>query len=274
MLRGSAVIDSHVHLDRREFEGAGPAVAARARAAGVTGFLNVGYDLASSRASLALAAGAPDIWAAVGVHPHDARLLADQDGRLHAEGRALLAELGRLAADPRVVAIGEIGLDFYRDLSPRPAQRAALAAQLELAAAAGKPVVFHVRDAWPEIMSFLDACGLPPRRGVLHAFSGDEAAVDWALDHGLRLGIGGMVTYRQSTLPAMVVRAGIDHLLLETDAPWLPPVPHRGERNEPARLPLVLDKVAGILQMDPGDVEQRTDAGFAALFRERQAGPP
>jgi TatD DNase family protein len=267
------VIDSHVHLDRREFEGAGAAAAARARAVGVTGFLNIGYDPDSSRASVALANGAPDIWASVGVHPHDALLLADGDGRLHAAGMQLLADLGRLAADPRVVAIGEIGLDFYRDLSPRPAQRAALAAQLELAAAVGKPAVFHVRDAWPEMMSFLDACGLPPRRGVLHAFSGDEAVVDWALARGLRLGIGGVVTYRLSTLPAMVARAGVDHLLLETDAPWLPPVPHRGQRNEPARLPLVLDKVAAILQMDPGEVERRTDAGFAALFLGGGAGP-
>ena len=260
------MIDSHVHLNRHEFAGESAAVAERARAAGVTGFLNVGYDLDSSRASLALATAAPDIWATVGVHPHDALQLADEDGRLHDAGRVLLAELARLAGDPRVVAVGEIGLDFFRDLSPRPAQRAALAAQLELAAALGKPVVFHVRDAWPDLMAFVDACGLPPRRGVLHAFSGDEAAVDWALARGLRLGIGGVVTYRQSTLPAMVARAGLDPLLLETDAPWLPPVPHRGERNEPARLRLVLDKVAGILQMDPGDVERRTDAGFAALF--------
>jgi len=268
------VIDSHVHLDRSEFAGAGTAAAERARAVGVTGFLNIGYDPDSSRASVALANESPDIWASVGVHPHDALLLADGDGRLHDAGRRVLAELGRLAADPRVVAIGEIGLDFYRDLSPRPAQFAALAAQLELAAAAGKPAVFHVRDAWPDLMSFLDARGLPPRGGVLHAFSGDEAALDWALERGLRLGIGGVVTYRQSTLPAMVARAGPDHLLLETDAPWLPPVPHRGERNEPARLPLVLDKVAAILQMDPGEVERRTDAGFAALFLGPAGGAP
>lgn len=268
------MIDSHVHLDRHEFEGLGLEVAERARAAGVSGFLNVGYDLASSRASVALAAAAPDIWATVGVHPHDALRLADAQGGIHAEGRAVLEALAALAADPRVVAIGEIGLDFFRDLSPRPAQRAALAAQLELAAAVGKPVVFHVRDAWQELTAFVDACGLPPRRGVLHAFSGDEAVVDWALARGLRLGIGGVVTYRQSSLPAMVARAGVDHLLLETDAPWLPPVPHRGERNEPARLGLVLDKVAGILQMEPGDVSRRTDAGFAALFLDRGEALP
>ncbi|MBK8165574.1 MAG: TatD family hydrolase [bacterium] len=268
------MIDSHVHLDRHEFGGRGLEVAERARAAGVGGFLNVGYDLPSSRASVELAAAAPDIWATVGVHPHDALQLADAEGRLHAEGRALLEALATLAGNPRVVAIGEIGLDFFRDLSPRPAQRAALAAQLELAAAVGKPVVFHVRDAWAEIMPFVDTCGLPPRRGVLHAFSGDEAVVDWALARGLRLGIGGVVTYRQSRLPEMVARAGVEHLLLETDAPWLPPVPHRGECNEPARLGLVLDRVAGILQMNPGDVERWTDAGFTALFLDRGDASP
>lgn len=268
------MIDSHVHLNRHEFAGTGVEVAKRARAAGVRGFLNVGYDPASSRESIALAAAAPDIWATVGVHPHDALLIAGPDGRVHEAGQRCLEELAGLATDPRVVAIGEIGLDFFRDLSPRPAQYAALAAQLELAVRLGKPVVFHVRDAWPELTAFVDGAGLPGLRGVLHAFSGDEAVVDWALARGLLLGIGGVVTYRQSTLPAMVAHAGIGQLLLETDAPWLPPVPHRGQRNEPAWLGLVLDKVAGILQMEPGEVDRRTDASFAALFLDRGAGAP
>jgi len=268
------VIDSHVHLNRVEFAGDGLGVAARARLAGVTGFLNVGYDLASSRESIALAAQAPDIWATVGIHPHDAGQLADEAGHLTAAGRALLGELETLSRHPKVVAIGEIGLDFFRDLSPRPAQHAALAAQIELAARVGLPMVFHVRDAWPQMLEFVDQVGLPPARGVLHAFSGDAQAVDWALARGFWLGIGGVVTYRQSALPEQVARIGVDHLLLETDAPWLPPVPHRGSRNEPAWLPLVLDKVAGILQMDPLDIERRTDASFAALFGERTADKP
>lgn len=268
------MIDSHVHLNRHEFGGEAAAVAARARAAGVSGFLNVGYDPATSRESVALAATAPDIWATVGVHPHDALLLADADGRLHADGCERLAELAALAGNRRVVAIGEVGLDFFRDLSPRPAQRAALAAQLELAGRLDLPVVFHVRDAWPELMSFVDEVGLPPRGGVLHSFSGDAGVVEWALARGLRLGIGGTVTYRNSNLPAQVALAGVGSLLLETDAPWLPPAPHRGQRNEPAWLPLVLDKVAGILQMEPAEVERRTDATFAALFLQREAQDP
>ena len=266
------MIDSHVHLNRLEFEGDAEGVAARARQAGVTGFLNVGYDLPSSRASIALAESAPDIWATVGVHPHDALELADEAGQLTADGRACLAQLEALARHPRVVAIGEIGLDFFRDLSPRPAQRAALAAQLELAARVDLPVVFHVRDAWMELPAFVDEVGLPARGGVLHAFSGDAAVVDWAVVRGLKLGIGGVVTYRQSTLPQQVAHAGGHHLLLETDAPWLPPVPHRGRRNEPAWLPLVLDKVAAILQMEPQALAALTDATFETVFLDPVAG--
>ncbi len=268
------MIDSHVHLNRHEFGDEAGEVVARARAAGVTAFLNVGYDLQTSRASLALAEQYADVWATVGIHPHDALLLADEEGRLTDDGRRRLEELEALSRHPKVVAIGEIGLDFFRDLSPRPAQHAALAAQLELAARRDLPVVFHVRDAWEPMLAFVDQVGLPPRRGVLHAFSGDNRAVDWALERGFRLGIGGVVTYRQSTLPGMVARAGCDPLLLETDAPWLPPVPHRGQRNEPAWLGLVLDTVAGILQMEPGEVERRTDASFTALFRPGKAITP
>ena len=268
------MIDSHVHLNRHEFGGEAGAVVDRARAAGVTGFLNVGYDLDTSQASIDLAERFPDVWATVGVHPHDALLLADDQGRLTPEGGARLARLEEMSRHPRVLAVGEVGLDFFRDLSPRPAQRAALAAQLELAARRDLPVVFHVRDAWDPMLDFVDEVGLPPRRGVLHAFSGDARAVDWALERGFKLGIGGVVTYRQSTLPAMVARAGCDALVLETDAPWLPPVPHRGQRNEPAHVRLVLDTVAGILQMEPGEVERRTDATFAALFQPGKAVTP
>ena len=128
-------------------------------------------------------------------------------------------------------------MDFYRDLSPRPAQRTALAAQLDLARELDLPVVFHVRDAWAETLALIDELGAPPRRGVLHAFAGDARAVAWARERGFLLGIGGPVTYKNSTLPDLVRLAGCDRLLLETDAPWLPPVPHRGRRNEPAFWP-------------------------------------
>jgi TatD DNase family protein len=265
------MIDSQVHLNRREFAGEADQIVARARLEGVTGFLNVGYDLDSSRESIALAAADPGILATVGIHPHDALLLADQDGRLTAEGERALETLAEMAADPRVVAIGEIGLDYYRDLSPRPAQHAALAAQLALAERVELPVVFHVRDAWPEILEYIDRCGVPGRGGVLHSFSGDEDAVAWARERGFLLGIGGPVTYKNSRLPDLVATAGVEMILLETDAPWLPPVPFRGQRNEPAYLSHTLRKVADILGMEPAAVDNRTTESFGGMFGEPAA---
>ena len=260
------MIDSHCHLDRDEFAADRDAVLARAAAAGVTRLLNVGYDPESSRQSAALAAADPRFLAAVGIHPHDAALLADADGAPTAQAEALLADLETLAAAPGVVAVGEIGLDFYRDLSPRPAQRTALALQLELADRLELPVVFHVRDAWDETLAAVDELGVPRRRGVLHAFAGDARAVAWARERGFLLGIGGPVTYKNSALPELVALAGPDMLLLETDAPWLPPAPHRGRRNEPAHVALTCARVAEVLGLTPDEVGRRTTANFRALF--------
>jgi TatD DNase family protein len=265
------MIDSHVHLNREEFDGEVAGVLARARAAGVTGFLNVGYDLVSSHESIALATAHPEIRATVGVHPHDAGMLADAAGTITARGREILAELADLSVRPEVVGIGEIGLDFFRDLSPRPAQYAALTAQLELAERVGLPVVLHVRDAWSETLAHLDQVGLPARRGVLHAFSGDEAAVHWARERGFLLGIGGPVTYKKSHLPELVTLAGVELLLLETDAPWLPPVPFRGQRNESAHLVHTRERVAELVGLSVPAVDERTTANFQRMFARRPA---
>lgn len=262
------MIDTHLHLNRREFAGETAAVLARAAAAGVRGFMNVGYDLETSRQAMALAEGDPRIVATVGIHPHDALLLADPDGRLTDAGRRALAELEDLAAHPRVVAIGEIGLDYYRDLSPRPAQHAALCAQLELAEKVNLPVVFHVRDAWSETLAVIDEVGVPSRKGVLHSFSGDEPAVHWAAARGLLLGIGGPVTYKNSRLPGLLPLAPAELLILETDAPWLPPVPFRGQRNEPAYLPHTRDAVAAALGLGPDEIARLTTANFRRVFTE------
>ncbi len=265
------MIDSHVHLNRSEFDGQADQVVARAKQEGVTGFLNVGYDLISSRESIALAEGDPAILATAGIHPHDALLLADEHGQLTSEGEQALEELKKMAAHPRVVAIGEIGLDYYRDLSPRPAQHAALAVQLSLADRVGLPVVFHVRDAWSETLEQIDKCGVPQKGGVLHSFSGDEETVAWARERGFLLGIGGPVTYKNSRLPDLVAAAGVDMILLETDAPWLPPVPYRGQRNESAYLSHTLAKVAEILDMEPVEVDRRTTESFNNLFGDPAA---
>lgn len=260
------MIDSHIHLNRQEFRGEIAAVLDRAARAGVQGFMNVGYDLETSRQSIALAEGDPRIVATVGIHPHDALLLAGENGAVTAAGRDILKELEDLASHPRVVAIGEIGLDFFRDLSPRPAQHAALVAQLELAEKVGLPVVFHVRDAWPETLAVIDEVGVPTRGGVLHSFSGDETTVAWARERGMLLGIGGPVTYKNSRLPGLLADAGCDLLLLETDAPWLPPAPHRGQRNEPGYLAHTCAAVARAVGLAEEEVTRRTSASFRRVF--------
>ncbi len=260
------MIDSHVHLNRQEFAGAEAEVLERARSAGVTTFLNVGYDLVSSAESIALAESHPDILATVGIHPHDAALLADAEGQHLPETKNILDQLREMANNPRVVAIGEIGLDFFRDLSPRPAQRTALKLQLEIAEELQLPVVFHIRDAWAETLAMIDEFGVPTRAGVLHSFSGDEDSVHWARERGFFLGIGGPVTYKNSQLDTLVAKAGVEMILLETDAPWLPPVPHRGQRNESSYLVHTRAKVAAALDLTENEVDIQTTKNFQRLF--------
>jgi TatD DNase family protein len=266
------LVDSHCHLDLPAFAADREAVLARAAAAGVGRLLNPGFDLESSARAAALAAGDPRIVAAVGVHPHDASLLADPEGRLTRDGEAALARLEEMARRPRVVAIGEIGLDFYRDLSPRPAQRTAFRAQLALAKRLDLPVVLHIRDAYAEALALVDAEGPPPRRGVLHAFAGDAAAAAWARARGFRLGIGGPVTYKNSRLPAALAGCAPGDLLLETDAPYLPPDPHRGRRNEPAYLTLTAAAVAAQRGWEPVELAAATTMAFGELFSVETAG--
>ncbi len=263
--------DTHLHLSRREFDPDRPDVLARASAAGVARFLEVGYDLASSRAAVAQARRDPRFRAAVGIHPHDADSLADAQGRLTAGGEELLAGLRELAGRPEVVAIGEIGLDHYRDLSPRPAQRTAFAAQLALARELDLPVVLHIRDAYPEALALLRQEGLPAPGGVMHSFAGDAAVARQGLALGLHLGIGGPVTYRNSRLPAVVAEVPVERLLLETDAPWLPPVPHRGKRNEPAFLAQTAARVADIKGVTVERLARITEQSVEALFRWERA---
>ena len=260
------LIDTHLHLNRGEFRDDLDQVLARARDAGVTGLLNVGYDVESSEASVALAARVPGVRAAVGVHPHDALLVADAAGRVGPEGDAVLDRLDALAAAPGVVAWGEIGLDYFRDLSPRPAQATAFAVQLARADRHGLPVILHIRDAYAEARELLEREGLPARRGVLHAFAGDVDTALWAVSRGFVLGIGGPVTYKNSRLPEAVAAVDLDHLILETDAPWLPPMPHRGKRNEPSYVALTAAKVAEIHGVDVEEAIARTGAAARRVF--------
>ncbi|PYM65592.1 MAG: hydrolase TatD [Candidatus Rokuibacteriota bacterium] len=229
------LVDTHAHLHDGLFAADRDAALVRARAAGILRVVTIGTDVSTSREAVALAGRHPDVYAAVGIHPHDAAT-ADP---------AALAELASLARAPKVVAIGEIGLDYYRNLAPREAQLRALRAQLALAHDVGKPVLVHCREAHEDVLGELEAAEVSAVGGILHCFSGDLAVAERGLALGLLLSIAGPVTYPNAHRLAEVVRrVPLDRLVLETDCPYLPPQPWRGQRNEPAYLPTTAARVA------------------------------
>lgn len=254
------LIDTHAHVDDRRFNKDRGKVLERARAADIAQIVNIGADIASSRASVALAEESPFVYATVGVHPHSAKSVDD----------AVLAEMYQLAKSSRVVAIGEIGLDFYRDLSPRPQQRMAFAQQLRVAEELQLPVVIHDRDAHKETTEILTRWA---RRveyrplGVLHCFAGDWEMTQAVIDAGFYIGIDGPVTYKKARrLNNIVRRAPLNRLLIETDCPYLTPEPHRGKRNEPAYVRLVAEKIAEIKETTLEEVARVTTQNARDLF--------
>lgn len=255
------IVDTHAHVDCDAFDPDRQAVLARAAAAGVAWIVDVGVDLASSYRAVALAAQEPFVWAAVGVHPHDA-----------ATWNAVAAtELRHLAQAPRVLAIGETGLDYYRDRSPRPKQREAFVAQLGLACELGLPVIIHSRASENDTLAMLQDAHREARkalRGVMHCFSGSVDFAHKVLELGLHIGIAGPVTYPRATVLAEIVRqVPLERLLLETDCPYLAPQARRGMRNEPAYVCLVAERVAALRDMPLDEVGCVTSANARELFR-------
>jgi len=252
------LFDTHAHLHFPDFAGDLDAVLQRARQAGVSRFLTIGTDVATSRAAVALAAREPDVWASVGIHPHDA-VSADD---------AALAEIEQLASAPRVVAIGETGLDFFRDLAPRDAQERALRAQLALARRVRKPVVIHCRNAHDETLALLASEGVRDTGGIMHCFSGDVSIARRCLDLGLLVSLAGPVTYpKPGALPEVARMVPADRLVVETDCPFLPPQGFRGKRNEPAHLAITAARVAELRGEPLADLAARMSENARALFR-------
>jgi TatD DNase family protein len=248
------LIDSHAHLDFQQFDRDRDAAILRAREAGLVAIVNIGTSLASSRASVALAEQYEFIYATVGVHPHDAKTV-DQD---------VLEELRILARHPKVVAIGEIGLDYYRDYSPRPAQRQAFRDQLALASALGRPVVIHSRDAHDEVLATLQGW---EGTGVLHTYAAGPEHLDAVMAMGFYVGISGPVTFpRAERLREVAQAVPQDRLLLETDCPYLTPEPHRGKRNEPAYVRYVAEAVAQVRDTPPERIAGTTTENARRLF--------
>lgn len=249
------MIDTHCHLTHERFQEDREEVLQRAISAGVGRFVTVGYDLASSEACVRLAAKHACLGAAVGVHPHDATTYADAEPRLRV-----------LAREEGVVAIGETGLDYHYDFSPRPVQRQAFLKHLELAEDVGLPVVIHCREACADVLAILRE--FEGRiAGVLHCWPGSPAETESALAVGLYIGVGGVATFKsRGELDTVIAMTPHDRLLLETDAPYLTPVPHRGKRNEPAYLGLVCDAVARVWNLAPEAVAARTSENALRLF--------
>jgi TatD DNase family protein len=251
------LFDTHAHLHFPDFAADLEAVLARARAAGVTRMLTVGTNVETSRAAIALAGREPDVWATVGIHPHDA---AGAD-------TAVLTELEALAQAPRVVAVGEIGLDFFRNLAPRDAQERALRRQLELARRVRKPALIHCRDAHGPTLAILAEERVGEVGGIMHCFSGDTAIAARCLDLGLLISLAGPVTYPNArALPDVARFVPVDRLVVETDCPYLPPQPYRGKRNEPAYLALTVARVAELRGESVESLAPRLAENARALF--------
>ncbi|MFQ5511231.1 MAG: TatD family hydrolase [Candidatus Krumholzibacteriia bacterium] len=249
------MIDSHVHLNHPEFEDDFDAVVQRALDAGVTRMVNIGFDVDSSRETAALVEKYPFLDGAVGVHPHDAKTY-------NAEAEKGLADLlGR----PGILAVGEIGLDYYRDLTPRDRQRDVFRRQIGLAKRMNKPIIIHCRDAFDDVVSVLREEG-PPWRGIFHAFTGDAEMAGTVLDMGFHIGVGGVVTFRNSGLSQVVAGLPADAIVLETDCPYLTPAPFRGKRNEPGYLTYVVKKISEATNRSVDAIMEKTTQNFASAM--------
>jgi len=252
----TALIDSHAHIYYRDYAGDFAEMLKRAEDAGVAAILVVGTDIESSRETVELAEKYRQIYAAVGIHPHDA-------GRITEKCYGIIHTLAQ--ASPKVVAIGEIGLDFYRDRSPRDLQELAFRTFLKMAGELDKPVIIHDRDAHERIMAILREGSV--RRGVLHCFSGDAGMAAEAIGMGFYVSIPGTITYPSNEALREVVRAvNINRMLLETDCPYLTPVPFRGKRNEPAYVRMAAEKVAEVKGLTLYDVARITTKNVRDLF--------
>jgi TatD DNase family protein len=252
------VIDSHAHVGKEEFDADRDEVLARARAAGVRWIVEAATDAESARATLAFARRAPGVKAAVGMHPCDVR-----DDRA-----AELDEIEALAAEPEVVAIGETGLDgHWPENAPMAVQEAFLRRHIAIAKKVGKPLILHHRATGERVAEILEEEGAPEAGGSFHCFAGDLALARRVVALGFKLGVGGSSTFKKSHIPELVKTIGLQNVVLETDSPYLAPVPHRGKRNEPAYLALVRDYLAGALGVTPAAVEEGTDESSRALFR-------
>ena len=251
-------VDTHCHLFWSDFDSDRDDVVRRAVESGVSAILNLGTTVETSRDCIALAERYEQCWAAVGFHPHDVEVFA-------VDPEEAVSELRSLTGHPKVVAVGETGLDFYRGRETEEAQRASLQAHFVMARETGLPIVLHNRSAGPELREMLEEYDSEVT-AILHCFVGDEEFGRWAIDRGHYLGLGGIFTFPSSDLPGMVTAWDIDRLVLETDSPFLSPLPHRGRRNEPAFIVHTARAIAEALGMSVEDLSERTTANACRVL--------
>lgn len=258
------LIDTHCHINFDSYDADREAVIARAAEAGVDRIINPAVDLETSQAVVDLAAHYPGLYATVGVHPNSSKDFEP----------AWIESITELAGQPKVVAIGEIGLDYHWDESPKEKQFEAFEAQLALAAKLELPVIIHNREASEDVIVILEqwAANLPEsmreRPGVLHSFSAPKAVAERALNIGFYLGFTGPITYKNADeLRRIGAGVPLERMVVETDGPFLTPIPHRGKRNEPAYIPLIVERLATLRQIRVEAMAEATTANAEHLFR-------
>lgn len=245
-------IDSHAHIDFGQFDSDRDAMISRAWDNGVRTIIIPGVDRQSSLRGLNFAERYPHIWFAAGWHPHDSDTFD-------------MSLLTRLAGHPKCVAIGEIGLDYYRDFSPRDVQEKVFREQIEYTIKKDLPAIIHIRDAWEDAQRIVG--DYPRLRGVFHAFSGDAEDLEWAIERGFYIGLGGPVTFNNFKKGDVVGRVPPKRLLTETDCPYLAPQSHRGKRNEPTYIPEILDKLAEFIGLPGVELESHIESNLIELFK-------
>lgn len=252
------LIDSHCHLDFPNFSKDLDAVVARARQAGVGAMLTIGTTLAKSAQVIAVAERFPNVWASVGIHPHEAEAEPDVQARTLIE----------MSAHPKVIGIGETGLDYYYEHAPRAAQQANFRAHIQAARETGLPIIIHTRDADDDTADILrDEMAKGAFPGLIHCFTSGPALADLAVELGLYISFSGIVTFKATeNLRQIAAKVPAERLLVETDAPYLAPVPHRGKRNEPAFVADTARVVAAAQGMGEAELADLTTANFTRLF--------
>ena len=250
------VIDTHTHLDFNQFDGDRADVIQRALEAEVAAMITIGIDRETSAKSIAIAESNHAVFAAVGVHPHDAGEASPDD----------LDAIREMAEHPKVAAIGEIGLDYYRNLTPHDVQRKVLKYFLEMARELEKPVIIHTREADQDILNILKEYGKRSWRGVFHCFSGNVEMARQVMDMGFLVSFTGNITFKKSTSAAVAAALPLERLMVETDCPFMAPVPHRGRRNEPAFVQHVAAKLAELHNRPVDEAAAITTKNAVELF--------